>query len=536
MRIEPIIRFRRETARQRLAADPVLHQNDGVAEPQHIPDRGASRRRRQLQVQGAIEKIENAGTLAALIAPGLPFPHLHFDGRIVLLAPPDFGDVGRSDVLDGRIGAEQLPLRTDAAAKAFKTFDDFLRRRPRRGRRIERFESSNGIRETARRVGLQSVLKPVMQRLKRPVAIDRGVPVRRIAGRGAVGGTPEQNLMSRDRGQEHVLGLGAEIVAENVFGRGHRREELIARLAERGDFGELRRKQMRNPDGRRRFEPHTVASQIQMRRLGGMKRGNAREYLAREFDPILGRKVGPFAGDEIAQPLQAPPAVVDLPIVDALIGVGRLRNENPILAIFVPIAEIVEDFAFPAGNLRASFLGLKSPVLAVREIPQPQGPEILRRVLFFRLILPVDIVRMLEGGLIRRGDIAIVARAPGLERSRFDVEELEETILPDRAGQRVRHDLRGHVAEGRAARLLRAERLQEVVDLKNAASFRRGDLRQVRLAGDDDDPDDFRDRGALAFRSRLQLRREQTQNIFDVAVNLGDGRRPGIAPVVQPVP
>ena len=78
---------------------------------------------------------------------------------------------------------------------------------------------------------------------------------------------------------------------------------------------------------------------------------------------------------------------------------------------------------------------------------------------------------MLEGGLIRRGDIAIVARPPRLERSRFDIEELDEAILPVRAGQRVRHDLRGDVAEGRAARLLGAERLQEVVDLKNAALF-----------------------------------------------------------------
>ena len=85
-------------------------------------------------------------------------------------------------------------------------------------------------------------------------------------------------------------------------------------------------------------------------------------------------------------------------------------------------------------------------------------------------------------------------------------------------------------------RILGAERLQEVVDLKNAASFRRSDLRQVRLAGDDDDPYDFRNRGAFAFRPRPQLRREQTQNIFDVAVNLGDGRRPGIAPVMQPIP
>ena len=68
----------------------------------------------------------------------------------------------------------------------------------------------------------------------------------------------------------------------------------------------------------------------------------------------------------------------------------------------------------------------------------------------------------MRGGLIRRGDMAIVARAPRLERSRFDVEEFEETILPSRAGQRVRHDLRGHVAEGRAARFLGAERFQEV--------------------------------------------------------------------------
>ena len=121
---------------------------------------------------------------------------------------------------------------------------------------------------------------------------------------------------------------------------------------------------------------------------------------------------------------------------------------------------------------------------------------------FFRLILPVDIVRVLEGCLIRHGDIPIVARTPGLEWSRLDVEELEEAIFPGRVGERVRHDLRAHVAEGRAARFLRAERLQEVVDFENAASFRRSDLRQVRLACDDDDPNDFWNRGAFAFRPR----------------------------------
>ncbi len=99
--------------------------------------------------------------------------------------------------------------------------------------------------------------------------------------------------MSRDRGQEHVLCFGTEIVAENVFGRSYRREKLIAGLAERDDLGKPRRKQMRNPDGRRRFEPHTVASQIQMRRLQGVKRGDARKQLSRELNPILCRKVIP---------------------------------------------------------------------------------------------------------------------------------------------------------------------------------------------------------------------------------------------------
>src|SRR6516225_2006397 len=71
-----------------------------------------------------------------------------------------------------------------------------------------------------------------------------------------------------------------------------------------------------------------------------MKCGNARQHLARKFDAILHREVSPFASDEIAQPLQAPSAIVDLPIADALIGVGRLRNENPVLATFIPVAEI----------------------------------------------------------------------------------------------------------------------------------------------------------------------------------------------------
>ena len=108
--IAPDFGLRGEIAREIFALDPFLHKNDGVAEPQHILDCCASRRWRELQVQGAIEKIKNAGTLAVLVAPGLSLPHLNFDRGAVVLASPYLGDVARRNVLHGRIDTEELPL------------------------------------------------------------------------------------------------------------------------------------------------------------------------------------------------------------------------------------------------------------------------------------------------------------------------------------------------------------------------------------------------------------------------------------------
>jgi hypothetical protein len=206
--------------------------------------------------------------------------------------------------------------------------------------------------------------------------------------------------MNHDCGQEHVFCFGADIAAENVFGHGDRRQELISRLAQRGDLREFRGQQMRNPDGRRGFEPHAVAPQIEMCGLGGMQRGHSGQDLARQFDAVLGGNVRSLACREVAQPLQASAAVVHFPKADTPVGIGRLRDENPVLAIFVPIAQIVEDFPFTPGNFGAPFLGLKSFVRTIREVPEPQGAETLRCVLLFRLIFSVNVGGMLKGGAV----------------------------------------------------------------------------------------------------------------------------------------
>ena len=143
-----------------------------------------------------------------------------------------------------------------------------------------------------------------------------------------------------------------------------------------------------------------MAPQIEMGRLGGMQVGHSGQDLARQFDPVLGGKVRSLACREVAQPLQASAAVVHLPKADTPVGIGRFGDENPVLAIVISIAQIVEDFSFTPGNFDAPFLGLESSVWAIREIPEPQGAETLRCVLLFRLIFSVNVGGMLKGGAV----------------------------------------------------------------------------------------------------------------------------------------
>jgi hypothetical protein len=128
--VAPVFGPRGQIACEILALDPFLNKNDGVAEPQHVPDCRASRRRRELQLQDSVEKVKNAGTLAVLVAPGLSLPHLHLDRGAVVLASPHLGDVARRNFLHGWVDTDELPLGADAAPEALETLDNLLGRRP----------------------------------------------------------------------------------------------------------------------------------------------------------------------------------------------------------------------------------------------------------------------------------------------------------------------------------------------------------------------------------------------------------------------
>ena len=108
-----------------------------------------------------------------------------------------------------------------------------------------------------------------------------------------------KNLVNHNTSQKYVPALRPKVVTQQCLRHSYAREELISRLTERRDFGNLRGHEVRKSDRRRRFKPNAVTTEVEMGGLSRVQRCDSSDRLASEFDAIMIGEVHRLCRDEL---------------------------------------------------------------------------------------------------------------------------------------------------------------------------------------------------------------------------------------------
>ncbi len=131
-------------------------------------------------------------------------------------------------------------------------------------------------------------------------------------------------------------------------------------LAKRFDVGETRRQQVGDSHHRWGLQPHAMRAEIEVRGTLFVDRFDACEKLTHQLDAVCFRQMEGFARDEIRKAFQSPSCLEYLPISHASFDIVHFRLKDHRADIRIPVVQVRDDLAFPAGYLVSAGLGLEA--------------------------------------------------------------------------------------------------------------------------------------------------------------------------------